>query len=228
MPAQGRARPAKVWKRRQIERELAKAPDRQRIVIHLGDVYYSGTSREFRTRFLNPWPVEQRSDVLSFAVPGNHELYSGGHGFFGVALADDRFARQNGTSFFALKSDYWQFLGLDTAYEEGGLEAPQVEWALNHIRGAGPGMRTCLLSHHQLFSAHENGSPLLRRRLKPVLDTGRVDAWFWGHEHRCIEYGESTVDGNRLRFASCVGHGGVPEYLVMSEGESRPRPWSYE
>ncbi len=212
----------------QIQLELAKASNRQRVVVHLGDVYYSGTRREFDRRFLNTWPVGSNSDTISLAVPGNHELYSGGHGYYSVALADHRFSKQNGCSFFALKNDYWQFLGLDTAYEDGGLYGAQAQWAVNKIQQAPPGLRTCLLSHHQLFSAHEKTSRSLQSQITPVLETGRVDAWFWGHEHRCIQYGETRFEGHRVGFASCVGHGGVPEYLVMKQGETRPSPWEYE
>ncbi len=212
----------------QIRTELARYPRRQRIVVHLGDVYYSGTAREFRRRFLETWPVDPGSEVLSFAVPGNHEMYSGGHGYYSAALADDRFARQNGCSFFAMKNDHWQFLGLDTAYADAGLHGPQATWARQRIEAAGPDVKTCLLSHHQLFSSHETTSQKLRADIKPVLATGRVAAWFWGHEHRCIAYQDVVVDDDAVRFASCVGHGGIPEYLVMKEGQRKPKPWGYE
>lgn len=212
----------------QVRAELERDDSVQRIVIHLGDVYYSGTQREFVQRFLDPWPVAPGSDVISLSVPGNHELYSGGFAFFDRALADDRFKRQNGCSYFALQNDHWQLLGLDTAYEDAGLHGEQVEWARQLICNAEPQVKTCLLSHHQLFSAHEAGARLLQRRIEPVLATERVDAWLWGHEHRCIEYGSSTYNGHRIGFASCVGHGGIPEYLVMREGERRPDPWRYE
>jgi hypothetical protein len=212
----------------QLKKEMARGRGRQQVVIHLGDVYYSGTEREIRTRFLQPWPVDPGDDTLSFTLPGNHDMYSGGHAYFGSALGDRRFAGQGGCSYFALRNDFWQFLGLDTAYEDGGLHGEQAAWARAAAHDAPAGCATVLLSHHQPFSAHEDGNPVLRRKIAPVLATQRVAAWFWGHEHRCIEYGPTTVEGQPLPFSSCLGHGGVPEYVAMKKGETRPAPWVYE
>ena len=46
-------------------------------------------------------------------------------------------------------------------------------------------------------------------KLQPIADAQPLDAWFWGHEHRCIVY----RDVQNVRLASVVGHGGIPEYL---------------
>lgn len=223
----GLPRARKVGQR--VAEELQNGGRRQQLVIHLGDVYYSGTRREFERRFLARWPVADRRQALSFALPGNHDMYSGGHAFYGTCLADPRFERQQRCSYFALENEHWQLLGLDSAYEDGGLQGGQAEWARQRI-SEGPAQRkTILLSHHQLFSSHEGGAEKLARKIEPVLATERVDAWFWGHEHRCIQYAETRFEGrHRVGFASCVGHAGIPEYLVMKEGETRDRPWAYE
>jgi hypothetical protein len=212
----------------QIRNEMARSGGRQQIVIHLGDVYYSGTEREFRKRFLEPWPVDSPTEAMSFTLPGNHDMYSGGHAYFQKALTDKRFARQGGCSYFALRNKFWQILGLDSAYEEAGLHAEQAAWARQAILDQPDNIGTVLLSHHQPFSAHDEGNRVLRDKIEPVLGTKRVDAWFWGHEHRCIQYGPTTIGGNPLNFSSCLGHGGVPEYLIMKEGETMPAPWVYE
>jgi predicted phosphodiesterase len=212
----------------QMRQELRKGGGRQQIVVHLGDVYYSGTKREFERRFLKWWPVDEGSGVLSFTLPGNHDMYTGGHAYYATGLADRRFERQNGCSFFALRNHHWQLLGLDTAYEDSGLHGRQAEWARKLIQDAPRGLKTALLSHHQLFSAHESGAKTLQEKVEPVLETDRVDARFWGHEHRCIQYDATEWEGHRVGFASCIGHGGVPEYLVMKEGETKPKPWVYE
>jgi hypothetical protein len=212
----------------QIKKEMARSGRRQNIVVHLGDVYYSGTEREVKRRLLEPWPVDSPATTLSFTLAGNHDMYSGGHGYFEHALTDSRFGRQGGCSYFALQNDHWQLLGLDSAYEDAGLHAEQAAWAQATILERPNTIGTVLLSHHQPFSAHGEGNPILRRKIAPVLATKRVDAWIWGHEHRCIEYGPTEVDGNPLSFSSCLGHGGVPEYLIMKEGETKPPPWAYE
>jgi hypothetical protein len=61
-------------------------------VIHLGDVYYSGWPEEYEDRFLRYWPVDRDNQrVLSWSLNGNHDMYSGGHGYFHVLLRDPRF-----------------------------------------------------------------------------------------------------------------------------------------
>jgi hypothetical protein len=221
-----RARP-RCARAEQIKREMAGSGRRQIVVVHLGDVYYSGTEREIKRRFLEPWPVDLATTALSFTLPRNHDMYSGGHGYFEHALTDSRFARQGGCSYFALQNDHWQLLGLDSAYEDAGLHAEQAAWAGAAILGRPSTMGTILLSHHQPFSAHGEGNHILRRKIAPVLATNQVDAWIWGHEHRCIVYGPTEVDGCPLSFSSCLGHG-VPEHLTMKEGETKPPPWVYE
>jgi hypothetical protein len=207
--------------------ELANGGRAQPHVIHLGDVYCSGSKREYERRFLKYWPVAQGAHIGSYSLNGNHDMYTGGHAYYRTCLTDPRFERQNGCSFFALRNDYWQFLALDTTYEDGGLHGRQAEWARSPIADA-PAMKNALVSHHQLFSAHEDGAETLVEKIRPVLDTGRVDAWAWGHEHRCIEYAETRWDDVRVGFSSCIGHGGIPEYLVMKEGSTKPQPWVYE
>lgn len=200
---------------RRVAEQIAKQLDdpgaarRQKHVIHLGDVYYGGEHDEYRDNFLGPWPVAPgRTDVASYTLNGNHDMYAGGQDYF-AALGDPRFAAQGGSSTFALANEHWQFLGLDTSYEDAGLHGGQAAWVAAQ-RADHPGRRTVLLSHHQLFSAYEAGARALRAKIRPVLDAAPLDAWFWGHEHRCLVY----RDLENVRFASCAGHGGIPEYLV--------------
>jgi len=211
----------------QIRAVLDEDSGRERHVVHLGDVYYSGSKREYERNFLNLWPVRKGEEIGSFSLCGNHDMYYGGHAYYGTLLKDPRLARQGGCSYFALKNSNWLLLGLDTGYEDGGLNGDQAGWAKGLIEDF-PQHKVGLLSHHQLFSAHEPGAKKLQEKIKPVLATNRVDAWFWGHEHRCIQYDASEWEGHRVGFASCLGHGGIPEYLVMKEGETKPPPWAYE
>jgi hypothetical protein len=213
----------------QIRRVLDEDKTIERHVIHLGDVYYSGSEREYERNFFNLWPVEEGEDIGSFSLCGNHDMYYGGHAYYGTCLADPLLERQAGCSHFALKSPNWTIIALDTGYEDGGLEGDQAKWARGLIDNGPAEQRIALLSHHQLFSAHEDGAKRLGEKIAPVLATNRVDAWFWGHEHRCIQYGESQHEGHRIGFASCLGHGGVPEHLVMKETDPKPPlPWEYE
>jgi hypothetical protein len=210
---------------KEIERVLEQgmAEGREQHVVHLGDVYYTGADEEYEDNFLECWPVDAGEDIGSWTLCGNHDMYRGGHAYYGTALADPRFARQERRSVFALRSRGWQLLGLDTAYEDKLLSRGQAGWIKDQLVAA-PGARTALLSHHQLWSAYEKAGEWLRPDLEDILATRRIDAWFWAHEHRCLTY--DSRDG--VGFASCVGHGGIPEYLVAAQGEPYPDGLRYD
>jgi hypothetical protein len=98
-----------------IDKVKSQAPD---YTIHLGDVYYAGTagffdSDEEVTNFVNYWISGSQG---SFMLNSNHEMYSGAQGYFGKALNTAPFALQQNTSYFALQSDKWIIIALDTAY----------------------------------------------------------------------------------------------------------------
>ena len=125
-------------------------------VIHLGEVYYSGFPAEYDTHFLPFWPVhpDEAKTHGSWCLNGNHDMYSGGHGYFDHLLEDPRFERQGKSSYFSLENDYWQILALDTAYKDLDLEGDQASWVLQS-RTAKPEKKGILLSHHQPFSSYE-------------------------------------------------------------------------
>jgi len=181
---------------------------REQHVIHLGDVYYTGAKDEYEQNLLADWPVKPGEAAGSWTLCGNHDMYRGGHHYYDTALADARFRLQQRKSVFALQSPSWQILALDTAHAEKRLAGGQAAWLAAQL-AAQPGLRSALLSHHQLWSPHEPAGEQLREELQPVLDGGGVDAWFWGHEHRCMV----LKPQHHVRFASCVGHGGIPEYI---------------
>lgn len=86
------------------------------IVMHLGDVYYSGTEGEFKDRFSKMWP--KRPGALHRALNGNHEMYSGGRPFWSVV--QQKPFEQKSTC-FAYENDNWVIVGLDTAYQDFDL-----------------------------------------------------------------------------------------------------------
>jgi hypothetical protein len=141
-------------------------------------------------------------------------MYSGGFDYFNYLLAEPRFRRQQQCSFFGLENDFWQILGLDTAYVDGALEAPQPDWVLK-TRTSATHKKGILLTHHQPFSAFEIAPPNVLPPLKPVLDQNLILAWWWGHEHRCALY--DPRDG--VRYGRCIGYGGVP---IVAETQANP------
>jgi hypothetical protein len=202
--------------------DTALASHRQVHVLHLGDVYYSGLETEDQRRFLDLWPVSQDqadAGVTSWSLNGNHDMYSGGFGYFGTLLQDPRFKSQRSpdgrpTSFFRLRSPFWDFVGLDTAWDTdvtsagqiAVLQAPQGSYVANVT--AGSSSKLVLFSHHQLVSVYDKSDlgSTLPDQLAPVLDHNRVTAWWWGHEHRAITY--QAAGG--VRYPRCLGNGGVP------------------
>jgi hypothetical protein len=196
----------------------ATEPGRECHVIHLGDVYYSGWPEEYQDRFLRYWPVDRENQsVMSWSLNGNHDMYSGGHGYFDVLLRDPRFrghrlpgAADRTSSHFSLENDHWQLLGLDTGYLDHDLAGAQADWVKGKLR---PDRRTMLLTHHQPFSSFEQVTAPMLTKLQPAFDAHRIDAWLWGHEHRAIVYDRN--DAPYLDFGACIGHGGIP---VLMEG----------
>lgn len=196
-------------------------------VVHLGDVYYSGWDYEYRERFLRYWPVKpgEEDRVGSWSLNGNHDMYSGGHAFFGTLLADSRFRRQNRSSFFRLFTSHWQLLGLDTAWDDNGLKDPQGSW-VDHVVAENL-QRTMLLTHHQLYSAYENDpdvGQIMRQKLADVLEGRKIDAAIWGHEHRCVLHAPHGY----VKYGRLVGHGGVPVYMTHGATDDYPAPATYE
>ena len=88
---------------------LDQEPAIERHLIHLGDVYYCGLPAEYQARFLNDWPALGREGVWSWNLNGNHDMYSGGQGYFDL-ISSGSFAHQQGTSCFQLVNEHWQFV----------------------------------------------------------------------------------------------------------------------
>ena len=227
---------------RYMAEEVADAlgSGREAHVIHLGDVYYSGLPEEVQQHVLQPWPVtaaQARGGVTSWSLNGNHDMYSGGYGYYDTLLADPRFAAQHSadgaaTSFFRLTAPGWEFVGLDTSWDtnvlsqgaSGVLQDPQGSYVAEVAKASD--RKLVLLSHHQLTTVYDQADigPVLTAKLGPVLDSGRVTAWWWGHEHRCVGF-EATQG---VRFPRCIGHGGVPVPQTHTDADKPPAPWAWE
>lgn len=201
-------------------------------IIHLGDIYTTGLTDECEDNFLSPMrrhAINSRTGepIPVFNLAGNHDYYSGGHGFHWLLDQLNSGAQQQPASYFALRSqdDGWQFLATDTgfnsrtdillAHNMGSVpredEIPWLHHKLENFSG-----RTMLLSHHQAFSNHDRlgGDPdeppekdAINQRLmgifRPYFE--KVAGWFWGHEHNLAIYREFMGVKGR-----CVGHGARP------------------
>ena len=114
--------------------------------LHLGDVYYMGEAPEVDENCLGKprknyegvrWPL---GTLGSFALMGNHEMYSGGQGYFkeflttlGLLDANKSVRDPQSASFFCLEAANWRILGLDTGYHSGGMPALTAIPVVNSI-----------------------------------------------------------------------------------------------
>jgi hypothetical protein len=149
-------------------------------IIHLGDIYYSGTADECRANYAAKFDevfaaLKLPERIPVFTLLGNHDYYSLGYPVYNTIQTINNGidgARQD-ASYFCLRTEDggWQFLAMDTGrhdsdpadqvdplYAGPWLEPTEIEWhqhKLNTFGGA-----TVLLSHHQFFTAHGklNGS----------------------------------------------------------------------
>jgi hypothetical protein len=171
------------------------------VVLHLGDVYYSGTKKEIAERFVEIWP--KVPNAKNRGLNGNHEMYTGGQAYFD---AIQKWGQNS--SYFALENEHWILGCLDTAYIDHDLQGDQAKWIMD-LAAASPQKKLVLFSHHQPFSLLDNQGPKLVKQLEPLFTGKRIYAWYWGHEHHCILYKPHPLYGLRGR---CVGHGGFPYF----------------
>jgi hypothetical protein len=177
------------------------------LLMHLGDVYYSGTEQEVQERFLDIWPRDAGKRTI--AVNSNHEMYSGGFGYFKLALP----AIGQKSSYLAFENKDWLLVVLDTAYIDHDMDNEQVAW-LNLVlkqsfeANNGEAKKLALFSHQQLFSRLDNQGPKLQNALRHLLNTKAITVWYWGHEHQCVIYDKHPTFGLLGR---CLGNGGIPE-----------------
>ena len=199
------------------------------ILIHLGDVYYSGTQSEANDNFLAICRQILGSSIPLYTLCGNHDMYSGGDGYYWLI---DQIGQQS--SYFCLQNDHWQFLAMDTGHNDHDpstvstnmtslVNIPgwsEANWHLGKIRQAGD-RRIALFSHHQLFSPFSSVgtannrqcayNPNLFANFQSVLP--KVDIWFWGHEHTLALYDPYMGLGR----GRCVGASAVPVFTNQQQ-----------
>ncbi|HEV7891672.1 MAG TPA: hypothetical protein VGP08_13610 [Pyrinomonadaceae bacterium] len=173
-----------------------------KVLMHLGDVYYSGDDHEIQKQFLDIWPKVAGS--VSRACNSNHEMYTGGHAYFKKTLK--QFEQK--ASYFAFQNDHWIFVGLDTGYEDKDLARNQAQWLREIAKNRGS-RKLILFSHHQPLSWLEEQHPKMTGKIGDILTGGHVFAWYWGHEHRCVLYDRHDP---WFMHGRCVGHGGYPYF----------------
>lgn len=198
-------------------------------LIHLGDVYYSGTSDEERKRLLKFWP--QKGTNRSFTLNSNHEMYDGAKSYFKVLLGDSRFAAQQATSYFALQNKSWVIVGLDSAYfsdadrlyMDGALDSdhqlPFLRNAAEEAKNQGKGL--IVLSHHNGLAGDGRKKEVLWKQVMGAVPKASTPFyWYWGHVHIGAVY---IKKGNVE--PRCVGHSAIPWGEAIALKKNRNVVW---
>jgi hypothetical protein len=181
------------------------------LTIHLGDVYYEGSSSEETNNLVKLWPPGS-GPATSFTMNSNHEMYSGAKPYFVQALGSPLFAAQKPYSFFALENTNWVIVGLDSAYYSdeltlymnGSLGAgAQVEFLKSQAQ---KGKKVILLTHHNGLAEDGSATTGLWNEVMSCFPAGSGPAyWYWGHVHAGVVY--QPKNGVQCR---CAGHGALP------------------
>lgn len=190
-----------------IKSVMALKPD---IVIHMGDVYFSGTEVEFNKNFFPFLPPKEKDSPDFFTLNANHEMDGGGWGYF-KALEDSRFKKQQNSSFFLLEFKQWTLIGLDSAYN---ADAPQYsagrvldDYQKNLLASQKDKDHLILLSHHNPITPKGDDTTPLWRDVTSIITPAY---WYYGHQHIGMAYSDSSAAGIHGTKARVSGFGGIP------------------
>jgi hypothetical protein len=198
------------------------------LFVHLGDVYYAGSSKQFSDFYLKPlmnaFGVQSPADLKGrvWTLPGNHDYYSGGGPYF-EAVAQ---VGSHKGSYFCLQNAHFVFIGLDTCLEDANpvvtaegvhctfVPPEQLHWAKTLIAQAKAQKKAVVLfSHHMLFSQHETtgrgktlsyANEAMMEQFQDCIH--QIDIWQWGHEHSWTRW----APYRGLKRGYLLGNGGVP------------------
>ncbi len=220
--------------RRLLRHIKTKQPD---ILLHLGDIYYSGTPDECRENFEHivneTFDRAKKKAPLVYTLCGNHDMYSGGRGYYDLVARLNKGKDAQKASFFCLRADddSWQLLAMDTGRNDYNpvsighavtfVDPEEEMWLIDRVKEFKG--KTILVSHHPMFSAFSAPGPKdaagndnpINPNLKRLFDRltqsgGTIPAWFWGHEHNLCVY-ESYAG---LAQGRCIGHSAVPVFTA--------------
>ena len=197
--------------------------------IHCGDVYYAGRKGEFKNFVRKPLQNVVGQTELFF-LNANHEMYRGGRWYFDhidrKRLDHPGRQRQEG-SYFALESEKFQLIGIDTAYHEDGRfeQAALLGWLeARLVDGRQSGRSNILFSaNHPYEYGEDDLTDLLTSDLRDLAGRQLIDMWFWGNTHYCALFNRGTESPF---IGSCIGHGGYP-YGRKRHGELSPAPLEF-
>jgi hypothetical protein len=123
---------------------------------------------------------------------------------------------QQNTSYFALQSDKWIIIALDTAYYDTSSlfmnGALTDDNQINFIKSLNTtGKKVIVITHHNPTNVEGTQTAPLPLWNQMVSALGRPpDIWYWGHVHNGIVYSEKSFPGQNGVKARCNGHAAIP------------------
>lgn len=216
-------------------------------LIHLGDIYYCGTSSKHcsfdsilpehavKDNFLANLPKKGPTAEKGrcFTMNSNHEMYPGAGGLY-EALRDPRFALQNNSTYLALSFGNWTIVILDSAYFDkskmymnGSIGDPgSFQWEFVKGLNLDP-EKTILFTHHNPldskgdFVANKTSScGSLWNEIKKCFPAMPA-YWYFGHLHNAFVY--QPVENVKCR---CIGNSSLP-YGTASNAQNKKNKFEY-
>lgn len=158
-------------------------------VYTLGDnAYESGTLSEYRNCYGPSWG---RHKNRTRPVPGNHEYYSGGGGYFKYFGAR---AGPAGRGYYSYNLGTWHVVSLNSEIA-ANTTSPQYRWLQNDLAASN---KPCTIAmwHRPVFnSGAEHGNDTKMAQIYNLLDRSGADLALVGHEHLYERFAPQTSAG---------------------------------
>lgn len=199
-------------------------------IIHLGDVYYAGTSHEERKHLLKLLKGKFTEDQRLYTMNSNHEMYDGANGLYDIALKSDDFAQQQGRTYFSIDLGDWVLVGLDSAYFDDSFLYMNGSLCKDQVKGeqiaflqdiATQNKRMLLMTHHNGIGIKDHKFTLNNKLWKQVTEAlgtykdGKLiphspDVWYWGHVHNGLVYNTEVLKTASGLTIPDTAHGNTP------------------
>lgn len=210
-------------------------------VLHLGDVYFSGTHFETRHRLIGlVRSVLGKRGVPFFTVPGNHEYFTGAGSYLTALDSGDLViepGQQQVTSYFCLRTedDGWQFLGMDTGYNGHYMNVPPAaqQAVLSRLHLGAVETTNCADPHWPSKSnpyfprLADAGLSVQDPTVNPAQVTLRADEAIW-HQDKLDRFKGRSILLSHHQLYSALNVCGVEQrQLKQPDGSSKPDPTDF-